>query len=44
MESLRIAHQPATPNAEKVIISFYDYSLSPSPTVECAERPVPSDF
>lgn len=35
MGSLRIAHQLTTLNAEKVIISFYDYILlSPIPTVK----------
>jgi len=44
MESLRIAHQPATPNVEKVIISFYDYILlSLIPTVKYEEKPMSFD-
>ena len=43
MESLRNAHQLATPNA-KVIISFYDYTLlSPKLTVKYEEKAIHFD-
>ena len=43
MESLRNAHQLATPNA-KVIISFYDYTLlSPKLTVNYEEKAIHFD-
>ena len=43
MESLRNAHQLATPNAQ-VIISFYDYILlSPKLTVKYEEKAIHFD-
>ena len=43
MESLRNAHQLATPNA-KVIISFYDYTLlSPKLTIKYEEKAIHFD-